>query len=506
MGANLVTFYPRNAERGLETHMALVALFDPSTGAPLVVMDGTYLTEMRTAAVSAAATRRSRQRRSRSRHPRQRRSGRSHLDLLSRLRSFEEVRIWSPTRAHVERFVEAARQRHAVRIVACDSAEATVRGADVVVTATSATEPVLRGAWLEPGAHVDAVGACVAGWRELDDDVMRHVVYVDSRAAAAVESGDVILSKCPVYAELGELFAGAVPRAPTRPLSSSRWAWRSRMWLRPAWCGAPIAASGSGEPFACSFSAPTTVRGRIWPRLSCAGSAVNDSRSRVRERTPVASIPWLRGHGRAAASTWGNHRSKHVDELTGQTFDYVITVCDAANESCPIFPGTVERIHWSIADPSVAEGTQAERLAAFERAADELRHSDQAFRRGGRREALVEVTCPASNRAVVLGGTGATPPARLTSASTSLAYHRLAMPHACSKWGSRSIGLYFDAWRRAWKSPKRPTLVDPARLLSIQLRLLDLADAQGLIEDHPDLGCRARFSSERRLSREPTGL
>ena len=212
MGTKLVTFYPRNAERGLETHMALVALFDPSTGEPLVVMDGTYLTEMRTAAVSAAATRRLAA--SDARVLAILGSGvqaRSHLDLLTRVRGFEEVRVWSPTRAHVERFVEAARQRHAVRLVGCDTAEAAVRGASVVVTATSATEPVLRGEWLAPGAHVNAVGACVAGWRELDDDVMRNVIYVDSRAAAAVESGDVILSKCPVYAELGELFSDAVP-------------------------------------------------------------------------------------------------------------------------------------------------------------------------------------------------------------------------------------------------------------------------------------------------------
>jgi thiomorpholine-carboxylate dehydrogenase len=218
MGTKLVTFYPRNAERGLETHMALVALFDPATGQPLVVMDGTYLTEMRTAAVSAAATRRLAA-------PDARAlailgsgvQARSHLELLARVRDFDEVRVWSPTRAHVERFIAAAREKHAAadaRIVACESAEQAVRGAQVVVTATSATEPVLRGAWLEPGAHVNAVGACVAGWRELDDDVMKNVIYVDSRAAAAVESGDVILSKCEVYAELGELFAGKVaPRA-----------------------------------------------------------------------------------------------------------------------------------------------------------------------------------------------------------------------------------------------------------------------------------------------------
>ena len=214
MGVKLVTFYPGNAERGIETHMALVALFDPATGEPLVVMDGTYLTEMRTAAVSAAATRRLAR-------PDARvlailGSGvqaRSHLELLSRVRDFAEVRVWSRTAAHVEHFVETARRTGSAappKVVACATAEGAVRGADVVVTATSATEPVLRGAWLSPGAHVNAVGACVAGWRELDDDVMSNVVYVDSRAAAAVESGDVIQSKCAVEAELGELFAGKV--------------------------------------------------------------------------------------------------------------------------------------------------------------------------------------------------------------------------------------------------------------------------------------------------------
>ena len=227
LGVKLVTFYPGNAERGIETHMALVALFDPATGEPLVVMDGTYLTEMRTAAVSAAATRRLAAEDARVLAILG--SGvqaRSHLDLLSRVRRFEEVRVWSRTAAHAERFVERARRAAegtgaggsgsgvVPRIVCCSTAEAAVRGADVVVTATSATEPVLRGEWLQPGAHVNAVGACVAAWRELDDDVMRNVVYVDSRAAAAVESGDVVQSKCQVYAELGDLFAGGVaPRA-----------------------------------------------------------------------------------------------------------------------------------------------------------------------------------------------------------------------------------------------------------------------------------------------------
>jgi ornithine cyclodeaminase/alanine dehydrogenase-like protein (mu-crystallin family) len=220
MGVKLVTFYPRNVERGIETHRALVALFDPETGEPQVVMDGTYLTEMRTAAVSAAATRRlARPDASTLAILGSGVQARSHLELLCRVRRFAEVRVWSRTPAHAERFAAASRSGGSAGgrlppIVVCATAEEAARGADVVVTATSATAPILHGEWLAPGAHVNAVGACVAAWRELDDEVMRNVVYVDSRAAAAVESGDVIQSKCEVWAELGELFAGKVaPRA-----------------------------------------------------------------------------------------------------------------------------------------------------------------------------------------------------------------------------------------------------------------------------------------------------
>jgi thiomorpholine-carboxylate dehydrogenase len=88
-------------------------------------------------------------------------------------------------------------------------AEAAVRGADVIVAATSSQEAVLRGAWLKPGAHVNAVGACLPTWRELDDEAMQgSVLIVDSRAAAERESGDVILSRAQIFAEAGEIFAG----------------------------------------------------------------------------------------------------------------------------------------------------------------------------------------------------------------------------------------------------------------------------------------------------------
>jgi len=79
-----------------------------------------------------------------------------------------------------------------------------------------------------------------------------------------------------------------------------------------------------------------------------------------------------------------SHRSKSVDEFAGQALDYVITVCDHAKESCPVFPGKTKRIHWSIEDPAAAQGSEEERLAAFRRVRDELRARLQAFAQGER--------------------------------------------------------------------------------------------------------------------------
>ena len=205
LGVKLVTFYPGNAERGLPTHMATILLFDPETGAPLAVMDGRLITEMRTAAASAVATRLL--------APKDARvlailgsgvQARSHVEALKLVRDFAEIRVWSRTPAHAERF--AGEIGGVAR-----SAEDAVRGAQVVVTVTAATEPVLRGAWLEPGCHVNAVGAPRPHWRELDDEVMANVVLVDSREAAYAESGDVILSGAEIHAELGEALAGVKP-------------------------------------------------------------------------------------------------------------------------------------------------------------------------------------------------------------------------------------------------------------------------------------------------------
>jgi ornithine cyclodeaminase/alanine dehydrogenase-like protein (mu-crystallin family) len=205
LGQKIVTFYPPNAERGIPTHMATIFLVDPQTGAPLAVMDGTLITEMRTAAVSAAATKLL--------APSDAKvlailgsgvQARSHVEALRLVRKFEEVRVWSPTNANAERFAKEIGAK-------AMSAEKAVRDADVVVTATNSKTSVLRGAALKSGCHVNAVGACRPDWRELDDDAMQNVVFVDSREAAMKESGDIILSGAKIYAELGEALAGKVP-------------------------------------------------------------------------------------------------------------------------------------------------------------------------------------------------------------------------------------------------------------------------------------------------------
>ena len=209
MGVKFVTFYPANAGTELPTHQATILLYRTDTGEPLAAMDGRLITEMRTAAVSAAITKYL--------APEQSRvlallgsgvQARSHLAALSRVRAFSEVRVWSRTAAHAQSFA----REHGAKTAA--TAEAAVRGADVVVTATAAQTPILCGAWLKPGAHVNAVGSSHPQWRELDDEAMGNTVVVDSREAAAKEAGDVILAHADIYAEIGEIFAGSKPATP----------------------------------------------------------------------------------------------------------------------------------------------------------------------------------------------------------------------------------------------------------------------------------------------------
>jgi thiomorpholine-carboxylate dehydrogenase len=212
MGAKLVTVFPDNPARGIPGHQAVIQLFDTATGSPLATIDGRLITEMRTAAVTAVAV-------DRLAPPD---AGilavfgsgvqaRAHVAALRVVRPFADVRIWAraPDRA-------AALARE-VGGTAMD-AERAADGADVVVTATHAAEPVLHGAWLSASTLVAAVGAVGATRRELDAEAVRGPVFVDSREAAAVEAGDLLLAGVTPYAELGEFLAGRVPRPTGGPI------------------------------------------------------------------------------------------------------------------------------------------------------------------------------------------------------------------------------------------------------------------------------------------------
>src|SRR5262249_51419171 len=117
----------------------------------------------------------------------------SHLEAMAAVRTLRRVRVWSRDREHALRFATRASEQ-GVKVEAVADARAAVEGADLICTTTSAKEPILEGAWIAPGAHVNAVGACFANARELDTPaVVRSRLYVDRRESALAESGDVLI-------------------------------------------------------------------------------------------------------------------------------------------------------------------------------------------------------------------------------------------------------------------------------------------------------------------------
>jgi ornithine cyclodeaminase/alanine dehydrogenase-like protein (mu-crystallin family) len=205
---------PGNPARGLDSHQGTVTLFDGQVGTPRAILDASALTAVRTAAVSAVATR------VLAREDARVLAilgagiqGKAHLRALGPVREFEEVRVFAPNQAH-------ARELAGTDAVVAPSAEEAVRGADVVVTATSSREPVLRRQWLADGVHINAIGASVPSARELDlDTVVASVLFCDNRESLRNEAGEyrqaveegVITDGDHVRGSLGEVLAGLAP-------------------------------------------------------------------------------------------------------------------------------------------------------------------------------------------------------------------------------------------------------------------------------------------------------
>jgi len=203
MAVKVVTLYHGNAGTDLPTHQAVILVFDKDNGSPLAVLDGRLITEMRTAAASAAAARRLAVL-----DPKiltimgNGVQARAHAEALAEVRQFDEVRLWA-------RNEQKARQAAAdigANFVA--DAEQAVRDADIVACTTSATEPILQGDWLKPGAFVTSVGWNTVDGRELDDAAMANTIIVESVDAAKDQAGDVRRSGCEIFGEIGEIFAG----------------------------------------------------------------------------------------------------------------------------------------------------------------------------------------------------------------------------------------------------------------------------------------------------------
>lgn len=215
-GLKVVCIFPGNAMRGLDLHQGGVLLFDGETGVLRALVDASAVTATRTAAVSAVATR------ALAREDARELAilgtgvqARSHLSAMAAVRPFERGRVWGRTPEQATAFADEAQAPFPVEAVA--SAEEAVRGADVVVTATSSPEPVVRRDWLAPGAHVNAVGSSIPTTRELDAETMAaSTLFADARESMVNEAGDYLFAVREagigpehIRAELGEVLIGS---------------------------------------------------------------------------------------------------------------------------------------------------------------------------------------------------------------------------------------------------------------------------------------------------------
>ena len=220
LGLKAVTFFPRNEGTDLDSHQGAVLLFETGRGRLLAIIDATSITSVRTAAVSGLATRLlAKPDASDLALVGSGVEARTHLEAMLAVRELKRIRVASKTLERAKKFADRESKRHGISITPCKSVEEAVTGADIVCTVTSSREPVVRGAWLSPGVHVNAVGSSVPTARELDSEaVAKARLFVDHRPSALEEAGDFLLARADgavgddhIAGELGQLVTGQVP-------------------------------------------------------------------------------------------------------------------------------------------------------------------------------------------------------------------------------------------------------------------------------------------------------
>lgn len=219
-GIKVITVVPDNYLHGEESHQGMVMLFEYERGKPLALLDASSITGIRTAAASAVATR----------VLAKGSAGdlailgsgvqaRTHLDAMRAVRTLRRVRVWSRRPESAHRFAEQEGARTGLAVEAMPSVREAVDGADLICAVTAATEPVLRGEWIAPGAHLNAAGACTPHARELDSAaVARSRLFTDRRESLLAEAGDFLLARgegavtdAHIQGEIGEVLEGKIP-------------------------------------------------------------------------------------------------------------------------------------------------------------------------------------------------------------------------------------------------------------------------------------------------------
>ncbi|MCI0445430.1 ornithine cyclodeaminase family protein [bacterium] len=217
MGVKVISVFPANTTTEYDSHQGVILLFETVNGRLLAIVDATSVTAIRTAAASGAATKiLAREDANDLAILGSGVQAKTHLEAMLVSRNIRSVRAWSPNPNHLRDFVQRESKRHGIEVKAANSAEETIRGADLICTATSAKEPIVDFDWLAPGAHINAIGACVPTTRELDSNtVVRSRLFVDRLESALNEAGDVLIPKKEglidenhIQGEIGEVLIG----------------------------------------------------------------------------------------------------------------------------------------------------------------------------------------------------------------------------------------------------------------------------------------------------------
>ncbi len=218
-GAKLISVFPKNFALGIQSHQGLVILFDPETGAPVCVLHAGEITAIRTAAASAVATdalaRKDARRLAILGYGEQ---AATHARAIGRVRDLESIAIWGRSPDRARGFAERMQAELAVPVSSAGTVEDAVAEADIICTVTSAAEPILKGAWVRPGTHLNLVGSSHAGPAEVDSDlVVRSRFIADSREGVLAQGAEFLRAKAAgligddhIVAEIGQVLAGEI--------------------------------------------------------------------------------------------------------------------------------------------------------------------------------------------------------------------------------------------------------------------------------------------------------